>query len=65
MSEKKQPGEGDYESGRRYQDDAKEFVDEGKHKERRPPGSDEAIDEEAEEAGRERAKEHDPAVKRD
>lgn len=65
MTDKKQRGEGDYASGRRYQEDAQRFVEQGKHEERRPAGREAAIDDEAERAGRERAKEHDPAGQRD
>jgi hypothetical protein len=60
-------GEGDRESAERYNEDTREFVESGQVDEaaRKAEEQDPAEGEKAEEAGRERAKEVDPAVHRD
>lgn len=68
--DKKRPGEGDRESDRRYREHTEEFVESGKVEEKardaEPESSEEAEKlEKAEDEGRDRAKEKDPAVKRD
>jgi hypothetical protein len=68
MAEKpRNQGEGDRESARRYNRDTQEFVESGKVEEaaRRAGEGDPKEMEQAEKAGRERAKELDPAVERD
>ncbi len=63
----KNQGEGDRESARRYNRNAQDFVESGKVDDaaRRAGDGDREEGEEAEKAGRERAKEFDPAVERD
>lgn len=68
--DRQSPGEGDRESDRRYREHTEEFVESGKVREKAGeagPGSDEEAEElkRAEDKGRERAKENDPAVTRD
>jgi hypothetical protein len=60
-------GEGDRESARRYDEATREFVESGKVGEaaEKAKGQDPTEAENAERAGRERAKEQDPAVHRD
>ena len=60
-------GEGDRESADRYNEATHEFVESGKVAEaaEKAKGQDPAEAEEAEAAGRERAREKDPAVHRD
>lgn len=60
-------GEGDRESARRFNEDVREFVQSGKVDEaaRRAAGQDPAEAEAAEKAGKDRAKEFDPAETRD
>ena len=60
-------GEGDRESAKRYNEDTKEFVKSGKVKDaaRKAGKGDRRDMEQAEKAGKERAKEFDPAVRRD
>ena len=59
-------GEGDRESARRYNEDVRAFVESGKVKEaaEQAKGQDPAEAEAAEKAGKERAKEFDPAETR-
>ncbi|MGD8307797.1 MAG: hypothetical protein PVG98_00050 [Chromatiales bacterium] len=59
-------GEGDRESAERYNEDTREFVESGKVDEAAREAGDQAPaeGEKAEKAGRERAKEVDPAVHR-
>lgn len=70
MADDKRQGEGDYEAARHYREKTEEFVDKGKveqqTEDRRAadPAEKEAL-ERAEKAGEERAKEKDPAVRRD
>lgn len=63
-----QKGEGDRESDRRYREHTRDFVDSGKVDEKaeeaRREGGSKPL-REAEKAGRQRAKEEDPNVKRD
>lgn len=61
MADKNQ-GEGDRESARRYNDDTKKFVKDGKVEKAVRESKE---DPEAEKKGRERAKEFDPQVPRD
>ncbi len=70
MSKPEKPrnqGEGDREAAKRYSEETREFVDSGKVDEaaQRAKEQDPAEGEAAEKAGRERAKEVDPAVHRD
>ncbi|MCA1600464.1 MAG: hypothetical protein LC776_02055 [Acidobacteria bacterium] len=63
-------GEGDRESTRRYDDATKAFVESGKVKEQADTTANISLEEkrelgEAEKVGKERAKEEDPAVRRD
>ena len=60
-------GEGDTESGRRYNEKTQKFVESGKVDEaaRRAGEGDKQEMERAEQAGKDRAKELDPAVDRD
>jgi len=63
-------GEGDRKSGRRYDEATKAFVESGKVKEHADETTNLSPEEkrefeEAEKAGKERAKEEDPAVRRD
>jgi len=62
-------GEGDYESGKRYDEATKRFVEQGKvkpaaEKARTDDPAELADLERAEQAGRERAKEEDPLLRR-
>ncbi len=63
----KNQGEGDRESARRFNRNARDFVESGKVEDaaRRAGESDKEEGEQAEKVGRERAKEFDPAVTRD
>ena len=63
----KNQGEGDRDAARRYNQDQREFVESGKVKQaaEQAKGQDPAEAEAAEKAGKERAKELDPAEKRD
>lgn len=63
----KNQGEGDRESARRFNRNAQEFVESGKVDDaaRRAGEGDQKEMDQAEKAGRERAKELDPAVERD
>ena len=70
MSNEKPAGEGDRESDRNYRERTKEFVESGKVEEKAEqakPADDEEAEalKKAEEAGKRRAKEKDPAVTRD
>ena len=60
-------GEGDRESAKRYNEGVQDFVKSGKVEEaaRKAGDADPQEMEQAEQAGKERAKEFDPAVKRD
>ena len=60
-------GEGDRESARRYNRNAKDFAESGKVEEAAQRAGEDAPEEgeAAEKAGRDRAKEFDPAVERD
>ncbi len=60
-------GEGDRESARQYNEDTREFVESGRVDEaaRNAHEQDPTEAEDAEEAGRDRAKEQDPSVHRD
>lgn len=63
----KNQGEGDRESARRFNRNSQDFVESGKVDEaaRRAGDGDQDEMEQAEEAGRKRSKEFDPAVQRD
>lgn len=68
--DRKRPGEGDREADRRYRERTEKFVESGKVEEKAgdaEPGSSEEAEalKKAEDEGRARAKEKDPAVTRD